>query len=416
MSGADLPGGGAPDPAELAAGLPPPRLGDRAWFPGLQARVYLNHAGVSPPSLLVERAVLDALRATAALGLGAVPRHIDQRERLRARLASLVGARPQDLALVANTSTGVLDIAFDLPWRAGDRVLCFQGEFPTNVTPWQRAAETFGLGLDFQDLEGFGDGSGDGLSRLEARLRQGLRLVAVSAVQFQPGLRMPLREMAALCHAHGAELFVDAIQAVGALPLDLAALGVDYLSCGSHKWCMGTEGAAFVYIHPDRVGSMVPRLCAWLSHEDPVRFLFEGQGHLRYDRPFRRRADFLEIGAPNSLGFVALEAGIRPLLALGPAAIAAHVQALHDRLEEGLLARGFDSARAVAPEARSGILSLRPPPGVPLSLLHAGLGRRGISLGQPDGWLRLAPHWPNGAGEVSLVLDAVDEVLGELSA
>jgi selenocysteine lyase/cysteine desulfurase len=388
-----------------------PVLGDRSWFPELRGVAYLNHAAVSPPSRLVQAAVAAMLGDYASQGVGAVAAAVAQRERLRARLATLVGAAPGDIGLVPNTTHGVLAVALGLPWRAGDRILCFDGEFPTNVLPWRQAAEAHGLELSFEGLQGFGDAPGQALERVEAQLRRGLRLVAVSAVQFRDGTAMPLSALAALCHAHGAELFVDAIQAAGLLPLDLRGWGIDYLSCGSHKWLMGTEGCGFVAIHPDRVGALRPAVAGWLSVEDPLDFLFSGRRTMRYDKPVRRGADRVEVGAPNALGFVALEAGLAPLIDLGPARILAHVQAVHDALEGPLLARGFRSLRPAAREARSGILSFLPPPEVDLARLVALLGERGVSVSQPDGRLRLSPHWPSGLDQVAPTLAAFDHAL-----
>ncbi len=397
-----------------APDLSPPRLGDRSWFSRLQATAYLNHAAVSPVSDLVRATVHRVLDDYAGRGLGAVMDAVARRDALRAQLAALVGADAADIGLLPNTTHGVLTIALCMPWRAGDRVLCFRGEFPTNVTPWQRAADSFGLELVFEDLDGFGDGSGDGLARVEQRLRQGIRLVAVSGVQFATGLRMPIEQLATLCHDHGAELFVDGIQAVGVVPLALREWGVDYLAAGSHKWLMGTEGAAMLYVHPDRVAALRPTIAGWLSHEDPFRFLAEGAGHLRYDRPLRQGPDAFEVGAPNVLGFAALGAGAVPASLLGVDAIYDHVQAIIDVLEEGLLARGFHSARAIDPAARSGILSVRPPFGVDVVALHAALSDAGVSAALPDGWLRLSPHWCNDLGQVEGVLAAFDAALAAL--
>ncbi|MCK6521077.1 aminotransferase class V-fold PLP-dependent enzyme [Myxococcota bacterium] len=395
--------------------LPPPALGDRALFPSLAAAVYLNHAGISPPSALVTAAVTEALAVWAEQGSGAFPRFMLQRDRLKERLAGLIGATARDLALRPNTTQGVIDVAVSLPWRAGERVLTFAGEFPANVTPWQQAAAAHSLRLERLPLDGFGDGSGDGLGRVEDALRKGgVRLIAVSAVQFRSGLRMPLHELSALARRYDAELFVDAIQAAGVVPLDGLAERVDYLTCGSHKWLMGTDGNAFLYIAPSRVRALRPLLAGWLSHEQATSFLFEGPDALRYDRPVRAQADFLEGGAQDSLGFVALEAGIQPLLELGIPTIYAHIQAYHDALEPGLQALGFTSLRAVEPDARSGILSVLPPPGLTAAALSAALGARGVICATPDGALRFAPHWPNAVAEATAVLGAVEEAVGVL--
>lgn len=387
-------------------------LGSRAWFPDLHARVYLNHAAVSPPSSLVRAALSAMIEDYAARGVGAVMEAAAQRERLRAQLAGLVGAQPADIGLLPNTTHGVLAIAHGLDWKAGDRVLCFEGEFPTNVVPWQRAADSYGLELVFEGLEGFGDGGG--LERVEARLREGVRLVAVSAVQFRDGLAMPLAALAALCHRYGAELFVDAIQAVGIVPVDLRGWGIDYLACGSHKWLMGTEGCGFLAVHPDRVAALRPRLAGWLSVEDPLDFLIVGVASMHYRKAVRQRADFVEVGAPNALGFAALEAGLAPLVDLGPVAILSHVQEIHDALEAPLVERGFRSLRARELAARSGILSFWPPAGIDLPRLHAALAEEGVSASIPDGRLRLSPHWCNGLDQVPMVLEAVHRALARL--
>lgn len=385
------------------------RLGDRSLFPLLAPRAYLNHCAISPPS----QPVLDAVRAVledyAAHGVMAFLRWRDSRERLRARLARLIGASAEDLAFMPNTTSGVIAVAQCVPWRRGDRVLLFEGEFPTNVTPWQQAAAEHGLELVWLPTAAFA--TDDGLELLERELRRGLRLVALSAVQFQTGLRMPWERMAALCAARGAEVFIDGIQALGVVPLDVRC-GIDYLACGSHKWLMGTEGAGFLYVAPHRAQALRPRLAGWLSHEDAARFLFEGAGHLRYDRPLKQTAAVFEGGALNAAGLAALDAAVALIEALGPAAIFAHVQRWHDLLEPALVERGFTSLRATDPLRRSGNLSFLPPEGATVQDLLRGLGARGIAASIPDGALRFGPHWPNGLHEPALVVEALDALTG----
>ena len=389
-------------------------LGDRSLFPDLRAFAYLNHAAISPPSLPVQQAIQAVVTDYAEHGVGAVGRWVAQRGRLRGLLAQLIGAQPEDLGFVTNTSAGVTHIATCLPWRSGERILLFSGEFPTNVTPWQLAAQRHGLQVELLPLDGFGDGSGDGLARVEAALRAGgVRLVAVSAVQFQTGLRMPTDALAALCHRYGAEIFVDAIQCIGGAPFQVGTL--DYVAGGGHKWLMGTEGSGFLYVRPDRVAALQPWTASWLSHGDGgMDFLFEGAGHLRYDRPIRQRADFVEGGVMSSITFAALEAAVDLIADLSPQAIAAHVQHYHDLLEPELLARGFRSARSPDPAARSGLLCAVPPAHVSLKALHQALGERGVSTSTPDGHLRFSPHWPNSPHEVPPLLDALDEALASL--
>jgi selenocysteine lyase/cysteine desulfurase len=390
------------------------KLGDRSLFPDLAYDAYFNHGAISPPSLAVRRAVTGVLDDYARHGAGSFPRWAAQRNGLRAKLAGLVGARPEDVALMPNTTRGVIDVALCFPWSRGDRVILFEGEFPANVTPWQRAAELFGLEIVWLPLSTFARSDEEGLDRLRQTLSRGARLVAVSAVEFQTGLRMPVEAMATLCHEAGAELFVDAVQAVGAVPLDAGAAGIDYLAAGSHKWLMGSEGAGFLYVSPDRVAALRPRVAGWLSHEDPIGFLLRGPGLLRYDRPVRARADFLEGGNVNTAGLAGLEAAVDLLLQIGVPAIFAHVNGILDALEGPLGARGFESVRSRDLRQRSCTLSLRPPAGVDVIDLQRRLGARAIGCSTPDGLLRFTPHWPNDVGQVGVVVGAVDESLKEI--
>ena len=387
-----------------------PRFGDRSLFPTLDARVYLNHAAVSPLSTPVVRAAQEALQDFAARGIGAVGTWIRAREDLRNDVATLLGVQGEDIGFPPGTTRGIVDIALALDWHPGQRVIVFEGEFPSNVTPWMVAARRFGADVMRLPLDGFADGSGRGLARVEDALRWGrVRAIAVSAVQFSTGLRMPLDALGTLAHAYGAELFVDGVQALGALDVDLTH--VDYLVAGTHKWLMSVDGLGIAYAAPAARARLRPLTAGWLSCEDPLDFLLEGAGKLSYDRPVRTRMDWMEGGVQTTAAFAGLHASIRLLAELGPAAIGAHVQRLHDALEPPLQELGFVSARAIDPAARSGILSFRCPTGHDVVEVAAHMGEQGVSVSTPDGWLRLSPHWPNGLHEVDAVVQAAAAAL-----
>lgn len=386
-------------------------LGSRALFDDLETQVYANHASLSPPSRSVRKAVAAALDGYGREGMAWYVKEVERRERLRHRLARLIGAPDGSVGLVANTSAGVLDVALGLPWRRGDRVLVFDGEFPTNITPWQQAARRHGLELVWMTADEFRTDREAALARFAAELERGIRLVAVSAVQFTTGQRMPLAEMGELCRAHQAELFVDAIQAVGIVPLDVEAMGIDYLACGSHKWLMAPEGLGFLYVAPGRAERLEPNMAAWLSQEDAFAFLTRAPGELRYDRPFRRGALMAEAGTPNTLGAAGLEASLELIDDIGVAAILEHVQAWHDALEPGLAERGFASARMEHPAARSGILSVRPGDPSQSPAWVQALAGHSIACASPDGWIRFSPHWPNAHDEAPRVLAAIDAII-----
>ena len=392
-------------------------LGDRSLFPSLQPRVYANHAGISAPSVAVSEAAQYVYKDYERRGVDSFLTWLVQRGRLKTKLAKLLGAAPESIALTQNTTRGVIDIALCFPWNKGDRVVVFEGEFPSNVTPWQRAAALFDLDVVYLSARDYLADTPSALSALSAELtrtadvRGPVRLVAVSAVEFQTGFRMPVSDMASLSHAHGAQLFVDAVQACGVVPFDVTRDAIDYLACGSHKWLMGVEGCGLLYAAPTRAPALRPHVAGWLSHEDGIGFLFNGEGHLRYDRPIKPTIDFIEGGNTNTAGFAALEASVDLLLQLGVESIFTHVNLYNDALETALLHRGFTSLRSKDPDHRSGSLCVKAPPGVSVLDIYRDLHARGIACATPDGNLRFSPHWPNALAEVEVIVTEIDTIL-----
>lgn len=393
---------------------PPPRLGSReGWFDALRPFAYLNHAAIAPHSAPVRAAVMACMDAYGAEGIGGLGGTLTRRAALRGRLGALLGAGADEVAFVPNTTAGVITVAQSIAWKPGDRVVLFRGEFPANTTPWQLVAKQHGLELVWLDLEDFEASDDQGLAALDAALARGVRLVAVSAVQFRSGLRMPLEAMAQRCQAHGAELFVDAIQGLGATPLHVA-MGFDYLAAGGHKWLLAAEGAGVLYVRRERMAALTPHLAGWLGHEHAVDFLMRGPGHLNYDAPLRTDAEVFEPGTLNVLGYEALGVGIVPAEQLGVSTIHAHVNAYVDALEPGLVEQGFRSLRAPEAQRRSTLFSALPPAGVDPVRLQAALGARGVICAIPDGVLRFSPHFHNHVDEVPGVLDAARDALTTL--
>ena len=382
-------------------------LGSRSLFPDL-SDVYLSWAAIAPPSTAVRAQVRQVLDDYARGGLRGFGKWLPQRDRLRSSLAALIGAAPSEIGFSQSTTSAVLAIARSIDWQRGERIVLFEGEFPANVDPWLHVARDYDLTVDWLSLEPFSRSHEEGMHSLREALERSPRLVAVSAVQFQSGLRMPIEAMGAACRGADSELFVDAIQALGTAPLDVDHL--DYLVCGGHKWLGGIEGAGFLYVAQARMEALTDRMAGWLSGENALDFLLRGGGHLRYDRPMRREANALEPGAQSAVGLAALEAGVAAITALGPSAIEAHIQQLHDAYEPLFHKEGFRSLRSKEVCGRSGILSFElPRQSAPEKIieLQQALRESGVVVAIPDGKLRLAPHWPNSLSEVERVSEAL---------
>lgn len=387
------------------------KLADRSLFPDLEPRAYDNHAAISPVSTPVREAAEAVMADYARHGVGAHLPWLERRNELRAALAQLIHADETSIALVANTTRGITDLALCMPWQRGDRVVLTRGEFPANVTPWQRAAELFDLEIVWLSAPHAADVDDAWMSELRATLERGARLVALSAVQFQTGLRMPLEAIGALCEAHEAELAVDAIQACGIVPIDVVRDHIHYLAAGSHKWLMGLEGIAFVYVEPTRAARLRPHVAGWLSHEDALTFLFDGPGHLRYDRPLVATARMFEGGMANTIGAAALAASLALIAELGVDTIFHHVDGYGAALEPALRDLGFTSHRAPDVALRSGVLSFTPPADVDITALFHHIDPRVVSCATPDGHLRFSPHWPNTLDEIPFVAAEIARAL-----
>lgn len=370
-----------------------------------------------PARLHVAAAAEDVGRS----GAGAFLRWEGARRRLVRRLEGLLGAGAGTIALTAGTSHGITALALALPIDDSTEIVGFAGEFPANVVPWRFATRRFGGRMTLLGVGARAPGASaeELCAEVESRLKEGARYVAVSAVQFQSGYRMPLEALGALCERYDAWLLVDAIQAVGALPVSVRVPRLGALASGAHKWLLGAEGAGFLYVRPDLRATLRPLTGGWLSLDGGERFLFEGAGHLDYDLPLKSDASVFEGSSASLLGFAALEAGVEIIESLGPERIFEHSQRYHDALDRelrdrGVYDHGFVSLRGETLAERSGILSLEVPPDVPLPALAAALRGRGVFPSTPDGRLRFAPHFSNSLEEAPFVASSLREALDEV--
>jgi hypothetical protein len=283
-----------------------PVLGSRDLFPDLDVPHYLNAASVSPLSKPVTEAMMASLMHQARGGVSAVEHFSASVEGVRSAFGTLVGAASADVAVLANTSAGVTAVASCLDWRPGDRVLLFSGDFPTNITPWQQAAKRYELELVWMDGDRFRTDIGGILDDIEREISRGLRLIAVSAVSFVTGRRRPVEHLARRCRAADTELFVDAIQALGVSPLRMDC-GIDYMAAGGHKWLGGPFGTGVMAVAPRRWSQLGGTVASWLSHPEPLGFLFGDRGLLAHDKPLVWRVEPLlawaQPGCPRLSGY-----------------------------------------------------------------------------------------------------------------
>lgn len=373
----------------------------RDHFPITSRYAYLNHAAVAPLARVARQAMDQHLEEQAGSGASHWPDWLLHYERVRASFARLVNALPDDIALTKNTTEGLCFIAHGLAWTSGDRIVTFESEFPANLFPWL-ALRARGVQVELLPEAALGD-----LTRLRASCR-GARLLAVSSVQYLSGYRAPLAELGQICRETETLLVVDAIQSLGALPLNAPGCGIHALACGGHKWLTGPAGAGFLYVEPGLLQQLVPAEPGWFSVDEWEDFEV-GRRAAAQSGPltWRHGAARLECGMLNGAGLMGLGAAADLLLETGIAAIAEHILDLNQRLLEGLRRRGYEILADGRPAtALSGITSFRRPGLDPADLLQR-LQAAGVLVSHRGNCVRVSPHGYNTAEEMDRLLAAL---------
>jgi cysteine desulfurase/selenocysteine lyase len=348
----------------------------RSEFPITKNLIWLNHAAIAP---LVKPAAEAMIRFSEdALNNSSLhyAEWLETCEALRRATARLINSSPSEIALLKNTSEGLATVAMGLPWNAGDKIVCFREEFPANQYPWQRL-EAKGVKIEWLS-------AADPLDRIDAAAK-GARLLALSFVQFLTGHRADLNAIGEICHRRGAIFVVDAIQGLGVFPLDVRAAKIGALAADGHKWMFGPEGSAIFYISPELQEQVEPVEFGWTNTAN-----YSDYG--RRDLTLRPDAGRYECGTLNTIGCYGLRAALDFILEVGVERIGPKVQALGDRIAEGVRGRGYEVLGQRTPENGAGIVSFRKG-GIDSAAIVARLAGNRIITAARAGWVRASPHF-----------------------
>jgi cysteine desulfurase/selenocysteine lyase len=358
--------------------------------------IYLDHASTGP----IPMRTRDAL---AAFGLRRAepfrltpddlyPVHAKARE----ACARLIGAKPSTIALMTNTSHGVNLAARSLPYGKGDVILSTHGEFPANVYPWIAAAHE--RGAEFRLLPLAGDWPDEAALMRAIETDPRVKVVSLSWVSFWSGHRYDIAAIGAACRSRGIHFFVDAIQGLGPLALDVVAANVDVLACGAQKWLVSPWGVGFAYVREELIAKLEPAEVGWWAQAtsgDYAKFL-------DYDARWADDARRFEVITLDFVGFNAMAESIGLLLETGPKAIEAHVTALADRaLAFADDTAGVEFVTPREPSRRAGVLAFRTKD---VAKSSERLTAAKVAHSVRTGCIRLAPHFYNTADELDAAL------------
>ncbi len=315
----------------------------RALYPITGRYAYLDHAAIAP--------VATPVRSTVEVFLGRMTEepfnriHWERfRSQVRGRVAELLSVGHESIAFTKNTTSGIGLVAGGLDWEDGDNIVGVDREYPANIYPWM------GTALKGRDVL----------------------------------------------------LVVDAIQAAGAMRLDLSATPVDFLCAGAHKWLLGPIGVGFAYVGPRMLERLTPTT---IGTDSVVR----DEEYFDYDLTLKADARRFEEAAPNYPGILGMGAAVNLLLRAGTAAVEDGVLRLADRLRDELPRRGYELVlKPMLPSERSGIVSFRHPRMVPAEL-HTRLREAGVIISLRSDFLRASPHYYNSDQDLDRLLEALPQ-------
>ena len=360
----------------------------RKLFPVTKNVTYLNHASLGPLSTRAYEAMEAHARDQRDFGATHWRDWYSEYDRLRGTISRLIGSKPDEIALLKNTSEGLSFVAEGLRWEEGENVVTTALEFSSNYTPWKHL-ERRGVETRIAKLPT--------VEEIDKCIDDRTRIVTVSAVAFHNGFRADLDAIGELCERTGVLFCVDAIQAMGAVPIDVRRSKIAFLAADGHKWMCGPEGCATFFVAEEHREKLEVLENGWTNIKRGGRFIECGLELMPDARRF-------EAGSLNTNGVYGLRAAIELLLEIGIDEIAAELVRLATRLADGLDSIGWKTARPVA----SGIVGATPPAGE-TSLLkwHRILEEKGIITAPREGLLRFSPHYYNDDSEIDRAIDAL---------
>lgn len=390
-----------PPSADLATLESSPWQWWRSQMPIVPKWAYFDHAAVSPLSQPATEAIAAFSAEASELGDTVWPQWAARVEHLRDLFAKLLRCDRGEICMVPNTTTGINLVAEGWPWEPGDNIVLPEGEFPSNLFPWQNQ-QARGVELRIVPRR-------DGRVLIEdliAQVDDSTRIIAVSWVGYGSGFRIDVDQLVQQAHRRGVMVLLDAIQGLGMYPLDLQKTPVDFLAADGHKWLLGPEGAGMAMIRRDHLNKLRCGNVGWGSVKNSYNYADP-------KLELRDTAARFESGSANMVGITALAASVEMFCRVrevhGDDAISRRVINLAETLDGSLRKLGVHT-RLPADEAhRSGILTFNVPDVEPSEVRKRAMEQK-VVVSCRDGGVRASIHAYNDDQD----LDRLTHVVAEL--
>ena len=358
-------------------------------FPVRRQLAYFNHAAVAPLPRRVAEALEMHNENVRDRGAADWRDWYARVESAREAAARFIGGKKQEIAFLPSTSWGLNLVAQAFPWKAGDNVVGDDMEFPANVYPWMLLERR---GVEFRRAK-----SREGrvtVDDIAAACDGRTRVVAVSWVAFHNGWVYPIDEIGAFCRERGILFVLDAIQGLGALPIDLRRTPVDVLVADSHKWLLGAEACTIFHVDEGARERVPPPFGGWWNIRHKASYLDYGLDFYEGGRRY-------EAGTIPTAQIFGLAAALQLFDEIGRENVSARLAETTGALAAGLSHVGWTIA---SPEPRrSGILAAIPREGTAFAAAKK-FEAAGIIVSPREGAVRFSPHVYNDLEEVKRIL------------
>lgn len=369
----------------------------RARFPLLSRKTYLNSGSYCALADTVQAAFEAYMGDRLAVGAN-WDVWVTKNEAVRAGIATLINAAPDEIAVTASVSAGLnaLASAMTFAGETRNKVVITDFEFPTNAQIWHaqaaRGAEVVHV---HRDADGYIP-----IEQFEAAIDDRTALVAITHVCFRNGAKLDIAGIARLAHARGAKILVDSYQAVGSLDIDVKALDVDFLAGGMLKYMLGTAGLGFLYVRDELVRSLTPTHTGWFAQEDIIAM------DISANRPSPTARRF-EAGTPAVVNCYAAEAGLAIMNEIGTKAIGERNRQLSGRCLDRLDEIGWPSVTPRADDRRGATVAI---PSRDAAGLTKALMERDIVTSYRDDNVRASFHFYNNDADVDALVAALADL------
>jgi selenocysteine lyase/cysteine desulfurase len=369
----------------------------RSYFPHLQKGIiYFNHASTAPISIKVKDRIEEFIKERTEDALDdywGFKKVVDETKNI---IGEMINCKGDRIAFLDNTTNGIIWLTLGIDWKAGDRIILNDVEFPANVYPFLQLNEK-GVEIDFIK-------STNGIVTAEEvikAIKPRTKLISISFVQFLSGYKVDLEKIGKVCRDKGIIFCVDSIQGLGAVRLDVEKCNIDFLANGTQKWMLGLQGVAFIYVRKELQEKMKSAPIGWLAVKNAWDLL-------NFDLTTKETAERFQPGTLNNLGIYAFNSSMIIFKEFGFDEIENQILSNSKYFIEELYEIGYQSPLLSLPEKYlSGIVSINSENGQKI-LEH--LNRKKIVCSLREGYIRFAPHFYNTKEEIDIVVNELKNI------